>query len=273
MISSLSLPILVLSLLIAGASTFKLDHNAPLFTYSGSTGPAKWGRLSPDYYKCSSGKVQSPVNIKKDEVVRNKKLKPLTRDYRPANATLINNGFNIGIHFEESAGVLDVDGKSYTLKQMHWHSPSEHRINGVQYPAELHLVHRSDDGNLSVVAILFKYSDHPDPLLSKVKVKVHELAKDVWAGDEEAHIPLGTLNLKQLRKRTRKYYRYIGSLTTPPCSETVIWNILGKVRCISKEQVEAIKAPLHSPYKNNSRPCQLLNGRKIELYDELDDGK
>ncbi|GMN39463.1 hypothetical protein TIFTF001_008694 [Ficus carica] len=268
-ISSLSLSIFLLSLLISGASTLQLDPKAPLFTYSGTCGPDRWGSLSPVYSKCSSGKWQSPVNIRKDKVFLNRNLKPLIRDYRPANATLINNGFNIGIHYEEYAGVLNVEGKNYTLKQLHWHSPSEHRINGVQYPLELHLVHKSDDGNLSVVAVLFQYSVHADPFLSEIKEGMNELYKEVCKGDEEAHIPLGTLDVKQLKKNTKKYYRYVGSLTTPPCSESVTWNILAKVRCITKEQVDALKAPLHSPYKNNSRPCQPLHERKIELYNEL----
>ncbi|PON83082.1 Carbonic anhydrase, alpha-class [Trema orientale] len=173
MISRVFFSTLVLTLFIFGASSS--EHDGPAFTYSGTTGPGQWGSLSPSYSTCSAGKRQSPVNIEKDNVVHNKKFKPLTRNYLPANSTLVNNGFNIGVHFEENAGVLDVDGKNYTLKQMHWHTPSEHRLDGVQFPAELHLVHKAEDDSLSVVAVLFNYSDRQDPLLSKAMRRLMSL--------------------------------------------------------------------------------------------------
>ncbi|XP_022144656.1 alpha carbonic anhydrase 1, chloroplastic [Momordica charantia] len=239
------------------------------FTYDGSHGPQYWGELSPSFAACKNGKSQSPIDIVKDKTSFGKHLQTLIRKYTSANATLVNNGFNIGLHFgENSGGVAVIDGKNYSLKQMHWHSPSEHRLNGEQFAAELHLLHQADDGSLSVIAILLQYGD-PDLLLQKIQDKLGELAKERCGADEESHITIENLDTRQLRKKTRKYYRYVGSLTTPPCSENVIWSILGKVRTISKEQVEALKAPLDSAYKNNARPAQALNGRKIEIYDEL----
>ncbi|KAJ6864817.1 alpha carbonic anhydrase 1 [Populus alba x Populus x berolinensis] len=174
------------------------------------------------------------------------------------------------VHYEENCGALIVDGKNYTFKQMHWHSPSEHQIDGVQYAAELHVVHLSDSGAIAVVSMLYELGD-ADPFISKITKKLGDLAKDACAGNEEAQIPIGPLDNKLLRKNTRKYYRYIGSITSPPCTENVIWNVLGKVRTISKEQVEALKAPLGADYKQNSRPLQSLNGRKVELYNEFSD--
>lgn len=166
-----------------------------------------------------------------------------------------------------------------------------------RYAAELHLVHRTDDGNLTVVSILYQYGD-PDPLLSKastlylttiliffsplylylllngkctwmqLKDGLDLLAKDNCKSNEQARVPLGIIDTKLIKRNTRKYYRYQGSLTTPPCSEPVTWNILGKIRDISKDQVAAIKALLNSADKNNSRPQQDLNGRHVQLYDE-----
>ncbi|KAG6744040.1 hypothetical protein POTOM_052749 [Populus tomentosa] len=240
------------------------------FSYAGLHGPANWGSLNPKFSTCSSGKLQSPINIIKNEAVENKSLTPLTRVYRRGNAILVNNGFNIGVHYEGNCGVLIVDGKNYTFKQMHWHSPSEHQIDGVQYAAELHLVHVSDSGAIAVVSMLYELGD-ADPFISKITKKLGDLAKDACAGNEEAQIPIGPLDNKLLRKNTRKYYRYIGSITSPPCTENVIWNVLGKVRTISREQVEALKAPLGADYKQNSRPLQSLNGRKVELYNEFSD--
>ncbi|KAF5737445.1 putative Alpha carbonic anhydrase 1 [Tripterygium wilfordii] len=210
MASPFSVSVLAIALLLGVASAYDLESLESIkFGYTGAEGPDSWGSLSPHFSACSSGKLQSPVNILKNETVSNRNLKPLTRAYKPANATLVNNGFNIGIHYEQNVGVLLVDGKNYTLKQMHWHCPSEHQINGEQFAAELHLVHQDNDGNFAVVGILYSYGN-ADPFVSKV-------------------------------------------------------------RTISKEQVEALEAPLDSVCKKNARPPQQLNGRNIELYDETGD--
>ncbi|XP_027069775.1 alpha carbonic anhydrase 1, chloroplastic isoform X1 [Coffea arabica] len=238
------------------------------FSYMGATGPSKWGSLKPGFSECSTGKSQSPIDIRKGKVVLNKKLKPLTREYSYINATFVNNGFNIGLRCGKNTNLLISDGKAYKFSQLHWHSPSEHRIDGVQYDAELHLVHIADDGCIAVIGILY-HLGHPDPLIAKVQNKLYQLAKDMSGVKEGGQVALGTFNMHQLRKNARKYYRYSGSLTTPPCNQTVAWYILGKVRPISPEQVQALKAPLGWAYKNNSRPVQPLNGRLVELYEEV----
>ncbi|CAL9766431.1 unnamed protein product [Musa acuminata subsp. burmannicoides] len=250
-------------LLVAYASA----HDFVRFGYRGAIGPDKWGGLCPDYELCSKGKHQSPINIVKDDVVYDPTLEPLQRDYAATNATLVDNGFNIALRYDSGVGHVIVGGKNYTLIQMHWHSPSEHTIDGERFPVELHLVHSSDDGNITVVAILYQFG-HPDPFLFQIKNKVAELAKEVCAGDEEAHVPVGIVQTRAMKRHSRKYFRYVGSLSTPPCTENVIWNILGKVREMTAEQLAELKAPLHEEYYNNSRPTQPLNGRTVLLYDE-----
>ncbi|XP_058204918.1 alpha carbonic anhydrase 1, chloroplastic [Rhododendron vialii] len=252
---------------LAGLAPEGLE-TAPGFSYSGNNGPDKWGSLSPIYAPCSNGKWQSPIDIEKDKVVLNKTLKPLVSNYYPTNATLVDHGYNVGVLFG-NAGVLIVDGKNYTLLQMHWHIPSEHKINGVSYAAELHLVHKASDGGFSVVAVLYKLG-HPDPIVAKVQRKLSELEKEVRARHKVvAQVAVGTFETQKLKRHPHKYYRYGGSLTTPPCSESVIWHVLAKVRSISREQVEALDAPLESTCKRNCRPVQPLNGRRVELFDEL----
>ncbi|KAK6942588.1 Alpha carbonic anhydrase domain, partial [Dillenia turbinata] len=238
------------------------------FGYSGSVGPQKWGSLSPSYAACD-GKSQSPVNIVQKQAVLNKNLKPLTRSYAPVNATLRNHGTAIDVKYETSPGWVTVWGKKYLLAQMHWHSPSEHTIDGQSYPLELHLVHKASDGNITVIGILYKYGDS-DPIVEKLEKGLKKLAKE-GKKHEEPQIPLGVIDTKQLKRNTRKYYRYAGSLTTPPCSEIVTWNLLGKVRTVSKRQVELLKAPLKREFQKNARPTQPLNGRKIELFKKTDD--
>ncbi|OIT35694.1 PREDICTED: alpha carbonic anhydrase 1, chloroplastic [Nicotiana attenuata] len=236
------------------------------FGYTGPIGPSNWGRLNPTFSACSTGKSQSPINIDSANLVINKNLKPLIMQYNHSEvATLVDNGFNVGVKYGENAGTLVVDGKTYNLKQMHWHSPSEHRLDGTQYAAELHLVHFAEDNSIAVLATLF-HIGHPDPLMTKLQNKLNELARDV-ASQKETQIQLGTIDTHEIRKHTHKYYSYTGSLTTPPCSENVSWHILGKVRSISREQVEALRAPLDSRCKRNARPVQPLNGRQIQMYE------
>uniref|UniRef100_A0A803QJQ8 Alpha-carbonic anhydrase domain-containing protein n=1 Tax=Cannabis sativa TaxID=3483 RepID=A0A803QJQ8_CANSA len=128
---------LVVTLLILGASSSPIitENKGAGFGYMGNHGPREWGKLSPEYSECAKGKLQSPLNILKNQVVRSKVFKPLIRNYVPVNATLLNNQFNVGIKYEGDAGSMEVNGKNYSLKQMHWHSPSEHRLNGVRLGA------------------------------------------------------------------------------------------------------------------------------------------
>ncbi|WOG91117.1 hypothetical protein DCAR_0310365 [Daucus carota subsp. sativus] len=232
-------------------------QEANKFGYTGGIGPNKWASLNPNFSLCSHGKAQSPIDIATHKAFLDKTLKPLIRVYHASNATLVDNGFNVGIRFNGNVGGFSIDGKKYTLLQMHWHSPSEHRLNGRLMDAELHIVHKADDGSIAVVAVLYKDGD-TDPLLAKIQSKLAELTYDRYAKREEGpEIVLATFSTKQMRRKSHKYYRYRGSFTTPPCTENVIWNILGKVRSISKQQVD-----------RNARPVQPLNGRVIELYDE-----
>ncbi|CAL5334518.1 unnamed protein product [Camellia sinensis] len=231
------------------------------FSYSGDTGPDKWGSLSPDYKKCSKGKSQSPINIVEDKAVPDKTLKPLRRQYYPVNATLVNNGYNVELDFG-NAGVLIGNGKNYTLKHMHWHTRSEHTIDNAPFPAELHLVHKARDGSFSVISILYELGK-PDPIITKIQSQLAKLAST-----GTAKIAVGTFDTSQLWKKTNKYYKYVGSLTAPPCTENVIWHVLGEKRSISPAQIDALKAPLLPANKNNYRPVQPLHGRKVALFDD-----
>lgn len=251
----------LLLIVMADAHRFNLN-----FSYLGATGPEKWGNLRPDYHECSAGSLQSPINIVTKEAVWNPHFQPLTREFNPANATLVDNGFNIAIQWNKGAEILTVDGKNYSLKQLHWHSPSEHTINGIRYSAELHLVHGSDDGNISVVSVLYKLGQ-PDPFLSRMMNYMWLLEKEVSAG-LETPIPLGIVRTRPMKPRPHKYYRYMGSLTVPPCTEKIIWNIFAKVKEMSEAQLAALRAPLDSHCKHNARPLQPLNGRRVYLYDE-----
>ncbi|PKU64352.1 Bifunctional monodehydroascorbate reductase and carbonic anhydrase nectarin-3 [Dendrobium catenatum] len=131
------------------------------------------------------------------------------------------------------------------------------------------MVHESEDedGNVAIVAILYDFGN-TDPFLYQLKDWVAQLAKEHCSLDEEIQVPIGPIRTKSLKRHSRRFFRYVGSLTTPPCTEKVTWYILGKVRKVSKEQVALIKSSLAPEFQNNARPIQSSNERNVELYDE-----
>ncbi|XP_047068690.1 alpha carbonic anhydrase 1, chloroplastic-like isoform X1 [Lolium rigidum] len=242
------------------------DTNGVEFGYFGSLGPKHWGRLNPNFTLCAKGMTQSPIDIRTDEVVYNPSLGRLHRDYEAANATLVDNIFNIALRYEDAPGTVDIDGVKYTLKNIHWHSPSEHTINGQRFAVEQHMVHISDEGNITVLSILYRLGIRPEPFLMQIQDKLSELYVEACRAEKGAPIPAGVVSMWSLRRYTHAYYRYVGSLTTPPCTENVIWNILGQVREMTMEQAAALIAPLEKGYRRNNRPTQQLNGRTVEVY-------
>ncbi|XP_021760897.1 alpha carbonic anhydrase 1, chloroplastic-like [Chenopodium quinoa] len=216
---------------------------------------------------CSSGKRQSPVDINTYFAILNKTLEPLEREYHfhvAHNTTFVTDGKHLEISLGGSGG-LKIYGKTYNLTQLLFHTPSEHRFNSVPYAAELQQIHEAADGSRAVVAILFKYGP-PSPFIYMLKPQLQELAKKPCT---EQRIDIPKFDLSFLRKWPRDYYRYLGSHTSPPCDENVIWNVLCEAKTISMEQVDELSAPLCEENKNNARPVQPLNGRKVETYDEV----
>ncbi|EMS46357.1 hypothetical protein TRIUR3_34073 [Triticum urartu] len=156
--------------------------------------------------------------------------------------------------FNGKPGGVTIGGKAFSLKKLRWKTPSEHTINGKRHPVEVQLVHESDagSGELAIIAILYKVGA-PDSFYFQLKRKLAELAA-------------GRVHLRSLEKRTGSYFRYMGSLTAPPCAENVYWNVLGKVRQMTKEQIDLVTAPLPAAAKQNARPVQPLNGRVVTFY-------
>ncbi|CAN6275605.1 unnamed protein product [Urochloa humidicola] len=248
-------------------TTLACDPNGggPKFGYVGSVGPDHWGTLSPNFTQCAKGKSQSPIDIWTAGAVYNPALQPLHRDYTVANGTLVDNVFNIGLRFDGGAGNVTIDGKQYRLKQIHWHSPSEHTFNGQRFPLELHMVHASDDGNVTVVAMLYRFG-RPDPFFLQIQDKLAALYAEGCDAEKGAPVPAGVVSLWPLRLHSHGYYRYVGSFTTPPCTENVVWNVLAKVREMTVDQAAALMAPLEKEYRHNNRPTQPMNGRIVQVY-------
>ncbi len=232
----------------AGHAASAHAHAQIHWSYEGEGGPQNWGRLSTEYAACASGKRQSPIDIRDGIGVD---LEPIQFAYRAANFRVLDNGHTIQVAL--AGGSISLLGKTYQLLQFHFHRPSEEQVNGKSFDMVAHMVHKADDGKLAVVAVLLeKGGEHP-------------LIQTVWNNlplekNDEVIPPSLTLDPGQLLPDSRSYYTYMGSLTTPPCSEGVLWLVLKKPQQISPEQL-AVFARL---YKNNARPPQPAFDRLIK---------
>jgi len=218
------------------------------WSYKGENGPTSWGKLDSAYNTCSLGHTQSPIDI---TGAKTSDLPALAFDYKTAPLNIIDNGHTIQVNYP-SGSTLTVGEKAYTLKQFHFHHPSEEHINGRAYDMVVHLVHADAAGHLAVVAV-FLNKGTANPLLDS-------LWANLPAQKEKAVDVSGvTLNAKDLLPGDHGYYTFAGSLTTPPCSEGVTWYVMKTPMPLSDAQLAAFVRL----YPLNARPIQPTNGREI----------
>ena len=213
------------------------------WSYGGDTGPANWASLDEAYAACS-GSRQSPVDLAADDDAQKVNIE---LNYEAAEGTLVDTGHLVQVNVE--GGSMTIDGKAFALKQFHFHTPSEHTLDGTSYPAEAHLVHAADDGELAVLGIVYQEGD-----ASEVLAPVWE---DLAALSEAEPV---TINVGNLLPSSRVAYTYTGSLTTPPCSEGVRWHVMQQPLTLSAQQLAALTA-IHD---NTNRPVQPLNERELD---------
>ncbi|KAH9625187.1 hypothetical protein KSS87_001872 [Heliosperma pusillum] len=200
-------------------------------------GPEDWGDIKQEWEDCKTGKLQSPIDIFPVRVTVAPKWEEITKFYQIGNTLLKNRGHDIEIKWVDKNSRIKINGTNYILMQSHWHSPSEHTIMGQRFDLELHMVHQSNDNKTAVIGLLYKFGK-PDPFLSKLIEKI----KSIGDGDE---IDGGMINPADIRMGGNKYYRYMGSLTTPPCTEGVIWTVNQQIGTISKEQLKSLREAVH----------------------------
>lgn len=223
-------------------------HHHAHWAYEGQGGPENWGKLKAEFATCAKGTRQSPIDIRDGIRVDQE---PIQFDYRHNQFRVLDNGHTIQASLSGSS--ISVLGKTYELLQFHFHRPAEERINGRAFDMVAHLVHRAADGKLAVVAVLFE------------KGREHPLIQAVWNNlplerNQEVMPPFTTINAADLLPERRDYYSYMGSLTTPPCAEDVLWLVMKEQQQMSEEQM-AVFARL---YANNARPIQPGFGRTIK---------
>ena len=234
--------------LAAAHRAAQATEHLPHWAYGGAGAPEKWSSLNPAFSACASGKRQSPIDIRDGIKVG---LDPVVFDYQPSGFRVLDNGHTIQVNVG-LGNAIEVLGRRYDLVQFHFHRPSEERVNGRQTDMVAHLVHKDLEGNLAVVAVLL------------TRGSPQAVVQSVWNNlplerNEEvtASVPI---DLIKLLPEDRRYFTYMGSLTTPPCSEGVLWMVMKTPVQVSPEQI-AIFSRL---YPMNARPVQPLNARLIK---------
>ena len=240
-------------------------HDVHWSYVDGPGGPENWGNLSKDNLACSKGKTQSPININIDRAVK-AELAPLEFLYRPSPLSIVDNGHTVMVNYGEGSNLL-VDGRQYRLVQFHFHKPSEEAINGERTDMVAHLVHQHHDGSLVVVGVLMsakKPSSVKKSWFGDEAVKENTMIQTLWNNvpliKGKTEMPGVMIDVNHLLPADRSYFTYMGSLTTPPCSENVLWFVMKNPIYVSEEQVKNFDRI----YPMNARPLQPKGDRLIK---------
>ncbi|CAM6091712.1 unnamed protein product [Calypogeia fissa] len=237
-----------------GADAMPVPYN---YDPTSPYGPEHWGTLLPQWQLCSNGNEQSPIAIDIPHTAINQSLGSLQYMYNnTSDGVLVNTGHTIQVNFAAGAGSLVLGSDSYNLKQLHFHTPSEHVINNVRFPLEMHMVHQTSDGQkLAVIGVVF-WKSCGGHFLDQFWGSLPDVTTN------GASVPIGPLSFEKLHIGPT-YAQYPGSLTTPPCTQNVSWTVeLSQWNTVSKSQLDAFTSIITEP---NARPLQQNIGI-VELY-------
>lgn len=234
-----------LALAAAGAPA---AADKPKWGYEGPFGPAQWGKLGADHALCGTGRAQSPIDLASANAEASVVI---STDYRPDTLTVLNDGhtvqFNIG-----NGSTLVAGGMTFELVQVHFHTPAEHAIGDRTFPLEAHFVHRSATGQLAVIGVMVVAGEANPSLAALLR---HLPMRESTA---QTH-PDTVIDPNGLMPADHGLFRYMGSLTTPPCSEGVHWHVMAATVTASTAQIEMLGRAMGS----NARPVQAANDRLI----------
>ena len=246
----MKLPYIISGLLVT-SSLFAGTHTGH-WGYSGEEGPEHWGNIDPKYAECKLGGSQSPIDINAQNTIKTIGLDAIKFDYKTGATSIVNNGHTVQVNIA-AGSTITIDDKTFELKQFHFHAPSENHIDGKSFPLEAHFVHVAKDGSLAVVAVLFK-DGVENPIISKVWEKMpHKTGK-------QNEFKLSAAMINKMLPLDKTYYRFDGSLTTPPCSEGVRWFVMKNNPEVSAGEVNEFAHIMHHP---NNRPIQPTYARKV----------
>lgn len=218
----------------------------PHWGYEGEAGPTHWGELSADFRTCAIGVQQAPIDLSGAIKAH---PGPLHLEYRPIPLRVVNNGHTIQVN-TPPGNRLQIAEKTYELQQFHFHHPSEHLLAGKAFDLECHFVHKAADGALAVIGVFIR------PGSANAALTPIWQAMPSAPGPEKAVAGV-LVDSAGLLPKQRVYYRYFGSLTTPPCTEGITWTVFRTPVHASPEQIRRFAAL----FPMNARPAQPLNRR------------
>ncbi len=232
--------------LVAGAAA----QGGASWSYEGKTGPLNWGRLDPAYRACAQGHEQSPIDVRGARL--NKALEAIDFHYLAGPATVENTGNLIVVHVAPG-GTMTAGGVKYGLERVEFHRPSETAVKGKLTDMDVELVHRSADGKMAVAEVRLSL-DRGNANATMATLWEHLPARA--GGTEKVEM----VNAGGFLPGDRGYWTYLGSLSTPPCTEGVRWFVMEQELSISREQVRQFSGL----FRMSSRPLQDVHGRRIE---------
>ena len=237
----------------------QLTATGVYWSYTGDTGPEQWMNVNSNYEACGRGELQSPINIEIKETADQqeavKLAEQISLNYDQAIFTVENNGHTIEANSTTLENSLLINDKKYNLTGIHFHSPSEHQLNGQYFDMEAHIYHESQEGELAVIG-LFIQSGEENQILAEMWDEIPT------NGKEAAKILKNPVDLQLLLPEQKSVYQYVGSLTAPPCTEGVNWFILEQPIEMSNDQINRFS----SIFLQNNRPIQELNGRDVYKF-------
>lgn len=229
------------------------------WAYEGEGGPHNWGKISKQYLACANGKNQSPIAIEADSQLK-LDLPAIEFDYRDSRFSIVDNGHTVEVKYLEG-GAMTILGQRYELVQFHFHRPAEEVVNGKRYDMVAHLVHKNSKGQLAVVAVLLTLGEENRFIQTLWNHMPIEKKKPIEP-------PTAKVDLAKFLPANKAYFHYMGSLTTPPCTEGVAWYVMQAPVEVSAGQVEVFS----KMYANNARPTQRTNGRLVKASRAPADG-
>jgi carbonic anhydrase len=230
----------------------------------GEDGPSRWAELSPDYALCAEGSSQSPIDLAIPELGEpglariQIKMTAGVLAFNEHVEDIVDNGHSIQVSFDDSS-VIDLEGVEYELEQFHFHTPSEHTVNGTRFPMEMHFVHQSASGQFLVAGVFIDEGEHNRAF--------DHLVSNLPGRGESRHVEKIETSLEEMAPGGALAYRYIGSLTTPPCLEEVTWLISHQPLEMSGKQLESFASRMG----HNARPIQPVNGRVLSAIRFVED--
>ena len=239
-----------LALCLAAAAATAAAAAAPRWSYSGADGPDRWAAISNAFAVCGNGQQQSPIDL---AGAAERDLANPQATYQPSEARIVDDGHTVEVDLARAGSVLTVDGVPYSLVQFHFHSPSEHTVNGNSFAVELHLVHQADSGAVAVVGVFIAGGSENPALVPMLAALPSKENRDVRLREP--------FDPTTLLPSDRRAYRYTGSLTTPPCTEGVTWLVMATPITASGQQIAALARAL----EGNNRPQQARGNRELLL--------